>query len=259
MGNVAIDSARVALRLGAKDVHIIYRRTRAEAPASPKEVDAALDENVQIDFLTGHVKVAKKDKHLILTCNKMELGEPDASGRRRPIPIKGSEYDVEYDVIIGAIGQVPEVPEGFKVKTGRNSTIQADKTMATTHKGVWAGGDAVTGPASVIGAIAAGRTAASSIDKYLGGSGNIEEVLTKEREIGICAGITAENFATQKRVEMPHLTAKKVVDNFIEVETGLNEKGAIAEGKRCFQCGFRSQITPAPRPPEKAKKTVSVT
>jgi NADPH-dependent 2,4-dienoyl-CoA reductase/sulfur reductase-like enzyme len=255
-GNVAIDGARVASRLGAKDVHIIYRRTRTEMPASPEEVEAAIEENIQMDYLTGHVKVSHKGGHLILTCNKMELGEPDASGRRRPVPIKGSEYDVEYDLIIGAIGQTPEIPAGFKIKTARNSTITVDnKTMAASRKGVWAGGDAVTGPASVIEAIAAGRKAASSIDKFLGGSGNIEEVLTSERKIGLCAGITAEDFPGQKRVEMPHLPAKKVVDNFIEVETGLTEDGAIAEGKRCFQCGFRNQITPAPRPPEKAHKT----
>ncbi|MHB8105228.1 MAG: hypothetical protein ACYDG5_06790, partial [Dehalococcoidales bacterium] len=154
------------------------------------------------------------------------------------------------------IGQVPEIPTGFKIKTARNSTITVDtKTMAASRKGVWAGGDAVTGPASVIEAIAAWRKAASSIDKYLGGSGNIEEELTKDRKIGMCAGITAEDFTGQKRVEMPHLSAKKVTDNFIEVETGLPEDGATAEGKRCFQCGFRSQITPAPRAPEKARKT----
>jgi len=256
MGNVAIDSARVALRLGAKDVHIIYRRTRAEAPASPEEIEASLEEKVQIDFLTGHVKITQKGDKLVLTCNKMELGELDASGRRRPVPIKGSEYDVEYDAIIGAIGQVPVVPDGFNVKTGRNSIIVAnDKTLETSRKGVWAGGDAVTGPASVIGAIAAGRKAASSIDKYLGGSGNIEETLTNERRIGMCAGITDEDFAKQKRVNMPMLPAEKVVDNFIEVETGLEENGAIAEGQRCFQCGFRAQITPAPRPPIKIRKT----
>jgi formate dehydrogenase beta subunit len=256
MGNVAIDSARVALRLGAKDVHIIYRRTRAEAPASPEEIEASLEEKVQIDFLTGHVKIAPKSDKLILTCNKMELGELDASGRRRPVPIKGSEYDVEYDVIIGAIGQVPVVPDGFNVKTGRNSVIIAnDKTLETSRKGVWAGGDAVTGPASVIGAIAAGRKAASAMDKYLGGSGNIEETLTSERRIGMCAGITDEDFAKQARVKMPMLPAEKVVDNFVEVETGLEENGAIAEGQRCFQCGFRAQITPAPRPPTKIRKT----
>ncbi|OGO00060.1 MAG: hypothetical protein A2Y58_00745 [Chloroflexi bacterium RBG_13_51_52] len=248
-GNVAIDGARVALRLGAKHVHIIYRRTRAEMPASPEEVEAALEEKIHIDFLTGHVKVSQKNGRLILTCIRMELGEPDSSGRRRPMPIKGSEFDEEFDVIIGAIGQSPEIPAGFSVKTGRGNTIQANlETMATSRKGVWAGGDAVTGPDSVIRAIAAGRTAAGSIDKYLGGSGNIEEELTTERKIGICAGITAEDFPVQPRVKMPCLPAKEVVDSFIEVETGLLSDPAIAEGKRCFQCGFRNQIMPAPRP-----------
>jgi len=255
-GNVAIDSARVALRLGAKDVHIIYRRTRKEMPASPEEVEAALEEKIHIDFLTGHLKVSRKDRKLVMTCNRMELGEPDASGRRRPVPIKGSEYDVEYDTVIGAIGQRPEIPDGFKVSTGRNNTIHANReTMATSRSGVWAGGDAVTGPDSVIRAIAAGRAAASSIDKYLGGSGNIEEELTSERKIGICAGITAEDFTKQARVKMPRLPAEKVTGNFTEVETGLVTDDAIAESNRCFQCGFCSQITPAPRPPEKAKHT----
>jgi NADPH-dependent glutamate synthase beta subunit-like oxidoreductase len=255
-GNVAIDSARTALRLGAKEVRILYRRTRNEMPASSEEVEAALEENIQIDFLRGHLKVCRDGKCLTLTCNCMELGEPDASGRRRPVPIKGSEYEAEYDTIIGAIGQVPEIPEEFKVKTARGNTITVNTdSMATSRKGVWAGGDAVTGPASVIGAIAAGRAAASSIDKYLGGSGNIEEELTKERKIGICAGLTAEDFPEQARVKMPQLAANKVVNNFIEVETGLPENGAILEGKRCFQCGFRNQISPAPRPPEKIRKT----
>jgi NADPH-dependent glutamate synthase beta subunit-like oxidoreductase len=249
-GNVAIDSARVALRLGAADVHIIYRRTRAEMPASPEEVEAALEEKIKIDFLTGHLKVSQKGGKLVLTCNRMALGEPDASGRRRPVPIKGSEFNVEYDAIIGAIGQQPDIPAGFKVKTTRNSTIQTDaKTLAASRQGVWAGGDAVTGPASVIGAIAAGRTAASSIDKFLGGSGNIEEELTTARTIGICAGITAEDFPSQPRVKMPCLPPEKVVDNFTEVETGLPVDNAVTEGKRCFQCGFRLQIAPAPRPP----------
>jgi NADPH-dependent glutamate synthase beta subunit-like oxidoreductase len=249
-GNVAIDGARVALRLGATDVHIIYRRTRAEMPASPEEVEAAIEEKIHIDFLTGHLKVTWKDGKLVLTCNRMELGEPDASGRRRPMPIKGSEFDVEYDVIVGAIGQQPDIPAGFKVKTGLGNTIQAhDKTMATSRKGVWAGGDAVTGPASVIEAIAAGRRAASSIDKYLGGSGDISEELTKERQIGICSGITAADFPKQTRVKMPSLPPEKVIHNFTEVETGLLDAGAVAEGKRCFQCGFRSQIAPSPRPP----------
>ena len=254
-GNVAVDGARVALRLGAKDVRILYRRTRAEMPASPEEVEAALEEGIKIDFLTGHVKVSQKNGQLVLTCNRMELGEPDASGRRRPVPIKGSEFDVDYDIIIGAIGQAPEIPAGFKLKTARGNTIQCDSTtLATSRKGVWAGGDAVTGPDSVIRAIAAGRTAAISIDKYLGGSGIIDEELTTERRIGLCAGITAEDFVGLRRVRMPCLPPERVINNFTEVETGLLNDGAVAEGKRCFQCGFRNQITPAPRPPAASEK-----
>jgi formate dehydrogenase beta subunit len=254
-GNVAIDGARVALRLGAKDVRILYRRTRAEMPASPEEVEAALEEGIKIDFLTGHVKVTLQGKHLVLTCNRMALGEPDASGRRRPVPIKGSEFDLDLDVIIGAIGQAPDIPAGFKVKTGRGNTIQTDsKTLATSRQGVWAGGDAVTGPDSVIRAIAAGRTAAASIDKFLGGNGNIEEELTSERKIGLCAGLTPADFVPRKRVKMPCLPPEQVKHNFTEVEIGLYNDEAVAEGRRCFQCGVRHQITPAPCPPDIHKK-----
>ncbi|MGD9143025.1 MAG: FAD-dependent oxidoreductase [Dehalococcoidia bacterium] len=255
-GNVAIDGARVALRLGAKEVTIIYRRTRAEMPASPEEVEAALEEKIKIEYLTGHLKVVKNNGRLTMTCNRMELGEPDSSGRRRPVPIKGSEFDAEYDVIIGAIGQRTEKVEGYGVKTGWGNTITADDSMATSKPKVWAGGDAVTGPDSVIRAIAAGRIAAGSIDKYLGGDGVIEERLTGEREISMCAGITAEGFAGMKRVEMPFLPANKVTGSFIEVETGLPEDGTVAEGKRCLQCGVRMQISPAPIPPTARKDKI---
>ncbi len=249
-GNVAIDSARVALRLEAKDVTIIYRRTRAEMPASPEEVEAALEEGIKIEFLTGHLKVKQAGGHLVMTCNRNRLGEPDASGRRRPVAIKGSEFDAEYDSIIGAIGQRPDIPQDFKVKTGQGDTIQTEpETMATSRQGIWAGGDAVTGPDSVIRAIAAGRRAAVSIDKYLGGRGIIDEELTREREISICAGMTEEEFNTRPRVKMPCLPPEKVINNFDEVELGLPEEGAIAEGKRCLQCGVRLQISPAPLPP----------
>jgi formate dehydrogenase beta subunit len=249
-GNVAIDSARVALRLGAKEVSILYRRTRAEMPASPEEVEAALEEGINIVFLIGHLRVDRQDGHLRLSCIRMELGEPDASGRRRPVPMKGSEFTTDFNSIIGAIGQTPDIPAEFKVKTGRGNTIQADAdTMVTSQPGVWAGGDAVTGPDSVIRAIAAGRKAASSIDKYLGGDGIIDEELTQERQIGMCAGMTEEDFAGKARVEMPCLPPEQVTGNFNEVELGLTEAGAVAEGKRCFQCGVRLQISPAPLPP----------
>ncbi len=257
-GNVAIDSARVAWRVGAREVTIVYRRTRAEMPAAPEEVEAALEEGIKIEFLTSHLKVAPKGDKLVLTCNRNSLGEPDASGRRRPVTIKGSEFDVEYDIVIAAIGQVPDIPAGFRVKTGRNSIQAKPGTLETSIQSVWAGGDAVTGvddvALSVIRAIAHGRKAASSIDMYLGGSGNIEEELTGERKIGLCAGLTPGDFSQEKRVKMPCLPPEKVKDNFTEVELGLYHDEAVAEGRRCFQCGFRHQITPPPCPPDAHKR-----
>ncbi|MFC1914493.1 FAD-dependent oxidoreductase [Chloroflexota bacterium] len=252
-GNVAMDSARIALRLGAKEVSILYRRTRTEMPASPEEVEAALEEKIDIVFLVAPDRIEKKDGRLILRCTRMELGEPDASGRRRPVPIKGSEFSTDFSTVIGAIGQAPEIPPGFDVKTGRGNVIQTDlQTLATSRTGVWAGGDAVTGPDSVIRAIAAGRKAAVEIDKYLGGTGEIDEELTRERWIGFCCG-EEEEFLGRTRVQMPCLSPEKSAGNFNEVETGLTEEGAVAEGQRCFQCGIRLQIDQVPLPPEDGK------
>jgi heterodisulfide reductase subunit A-like polyferredoxin len=156
-------------------------------------------------------------------------------------------------MLLARQASAPDI-EIFKVKTGRQHHQADGNTLATSRKGVWAGGDAVTGPDSVIRAIAAGRTAASNIDKFLGGSGNIEETLTRERTIGKCAGQTPEDFAPRNRVKMPCLPVGQVKDNFTEVETGLYHDDAVAEGKRCFQCGFRSQITPPLCPPDVHKK-----
>ncbi len=251
-GNVAIDGARTALRLGAKEVSIIYRRTRAEMPASPEEVEAALAENIDIVFLANPIKISRPGGKLTMTCSRMELGEPDASGRRRPVAIPGSAFSTEYDIIIGAIGQSPEIPKQFNVKTGRGNTIQvAPETMATSRAGVWAGGDVASGPDSVIRAIAAGRKAAIAIDKHLGGQGIIDEELTTEREIGMYVGMKAD-FVPQPRVKMRHLPVAQRIGNFTEVEPGLEESAAIAEGKRCFQCGIRLQVPAPPLPPEGA-------
>jgi len=254
-GNVAIDSARTALRLGAEKVTILYRRTRAEMPASPEEVEAAIEEKIDIAYLTAPVKISHVDNRLEVICIRMELGEPDASGRRRPVPIKGSEYSMRFDSVIAAIGQTPEIPEKFNVKTGRGNTIQTDtKTLATDKEGVWAGGDVVSGPASVIEAIAAGRKAASSIDKYLGGSGVIDEELTKERQLRMCVG-KEDDFAERHCVAMRCLPVEQREGN-IEVELGFDEQEALKEARRCFQCGVRLQISPAPLPPTK-KRTVT--
>jgi NADPH-dependent glutamate synthase beta subunit-like oxidoreductase len=252
-GNVAIDAARVSLRLGAKKVIIVYRRTRAEMPASPEEVEAALEEGIEIMFLAAPTKVRREGKKLRLACDRMELGEPDASGRRRPIPIKGSEFTTEFDSIIAAIGQVPDITETFNLKLGRGNVIVADSdTLATSRKGVWAGGDAVSGPASVIEAIAAGRRAASAMDKYLGGTGDIEEALTGDSKFNPCVG-KAEGFYDWTRAIMPALSVKRREGNFTEVELGLDDPASILEGHRCLQCAVRCLLTPPPLPPKTGK------
>ena len=253
-GNTAIDSARTALRLDAQKVTIVYRRTMAEMPASQEEVEGALHEGIEIIFLAAPERVSREKSRLRLTCIRMKLGEPDASGRRRPEPIEGSEFTTDFDSIIAAIGQSPDIPDQFDLKTARGSTLQVNSnTMATSKKGVYAGGDVVSGPASVVEAIAAGRKAASAIDKYLGGNGKIEERLAQAREFDLCAGVEAD-FANRTRAQMPELSKNKRVENFDEVELGLDEKAAVAEAKRCLQCAVRLEFPPAPSPPSKARK-----
>ncbi len=248
-GNAAIDSARVALRLGAKEATIVYRRSRAEMPASSEEVEAALEEGVDITFLAMPSKIAEKNRALEMECVRMQLGEPDASGRRRPTPIKGSEFTMEFDNIIAAVGQVQDIPSQFKLDVGDGSRIQVNAdTFATGKKGVFSGGDAVTGPASVIEAIAAGRKAASSIDKFLGGTGNIDEKLVEIEEPDPRLG-PAHGLVDMHRAQMPHLAVSKRglrtrrSDGFAEVDLGLSEEAAIGEAGRCLQCDLRFRIS----------------
>ena len=257
-GNVAIDCARTVLRCGTKEVNIVYRRTRAEMPASPEEVEAALSENVKIQFLSTPLRITIKDRKLVLTCQKNELGEPDESGRRRPIPVKGSEFDTTYDSIIAAIGQVSDVPEGFDVAVGRGNVIKTSPdTLATSRRGVFAGGDAVLGPDSVIRAIAQGRLAASSIDKYLGGSGIIDEVLAPGRKYDLYVG-RRHKFIELQRAGMQELEIEERLDNFKEVESGFTEEVACGEAGRCLQCAVRNQLLAVPLPPVKSGKPEEV-
>lgn len=233
-GNVAIDASRNSLRLGAKEVTIIYRRTRDEMPASEEEIEEALHEGLQIEFLAAPTKVERKDGKVELTCIRMELGTADASGRRRPVPIEGSEFSSIFDTVIAAIGQMPEVPEQFGLPLGRGNTFQVDPdTLATTREGVFAGGDAVTGPAIVIEAIAAGRQAAISIDKYLGGSGVIDEALAPPEELEALPEIEE---GEKHRIPIPTLSLSERLGNFAEVELSLEKKMAIEEAGRCLRC-----------------------
>ncbi|MFP4641430.1 MAG: formate dehydrogenase subunit alpha [Dehalococcoidia bacterium] len=232
-GNVAIDAARVSLRLGAKTVTIFYRRTREEMPANPEEIDAALEENVQITYLVAPSKLSQEKDKLQLECTRMELGEPDASGRRRPVPIEGSEFTTELDTVIGAIGQQPSVPKGFNLDLGRKNVIKANDNLQTSQEEVFSGGDCVSGPATVIEAIAAGRKGAEAIDRYLGGDGDISESLVPPEE----ATFWQEgSLPEEQEATLPDAPVKTRVKNFEEVEQGLDEASAIAESTRCLQC-----------------------
>jgi len=237
-GNAAIDSARTTLRLGAKEVTIVYRRTRAEMPASPEEVEEALAEGVQIYYLAAPSRIVSRNSSVELESIRMELGAMDASGRRRPEPIKGSEFTMRFDTIIAAIGQRPDIPDQFNLALGRGNVVEVDPdTLATSREGVFAGGDAVSGPASVIEAIAAGRQAAISIDKYLGGSGDIDEVLAPpEEEVA-----PLEEAEEKRRPQMTTLPVKKRLCDFSQVELGYSDEIAIEEAMRCLRCDLEER------------------
>jgi len=172
-GNVAMDSARTALRLGAEEVYVLYRRSRKEMPARIEEVHHAEDEGMRFEFLTAPTEILGDEKGLVrgVRCIRMELGEPDASGRRRPVPIEGSEYDFECDQAVVAIGNGPNplVPETTPdLETNRWGNIVADEaTGQTSKRGVFAGGDIVTGAATVIRAMGAGKLAAQAMHAFL--------------------------------------------------------------------------------------------
>lgn len=174
-GNVAMDAARTALRLGAEESWIVYRRSKNELPARHEEVDHAEEEGVKFAFLTSPTRIIYNDDYWVtaMECLQYELGEPDDSGRRRPVPIPGSEFVMDVDTVVVAIGQGPNplVPRTTKnLACNKRGNIVADtETGATSKPGVYAGGDVVTGAATVILAMGAGRTAAKSIHAYLNG------------------------------------------------------------------------------------------
>jgi len=248
-GNAAIDAARAALRLGAREATIVYRRSREEMPANAEEVRAALDEVVKILFLAAPTRIARKDGALAMRCQRMELGEPDASGRRRPVPVKNSEFDLEFDTIIAAIGQTPEIPDSFELDIVGGGRVKVNsETLATSIKGVFAGGDVVSGPASVIEAIAAGRRAAVSIDKYLGGTGEIDEAAVETARANPWMG-RDEKFYDRSRVAMPRMPAEQRLGSFSQVDLGFDKPNAVEEAARCLRCDLRLQISPVMEPP----------
>jgi len=250
-GNVAMDVARSSLRLGAKKVTVIYRRTRDEMPANPEVIEDAIHEGVEMLYLNNPKQVLEGGGRLKLEVVKMRLGEPDESGRRRPEAIPGSEYILELDCLVSAIGQETDVPAGFGVETSRNGRIIAEEESGKTSRdGVFSGGDVVTGPASVIKAIEGGRRGASSIDAYLGGDGNIEYVLVEPEDENKWIGRQLD-YATRARAGIQMMAVDERIKGFSQVENSFTVDDARCEADRCLRCQLRCSIRKAPMPPVK--------
>jgi len=240
-GNAAVDAARVALRLGAKEVTVVYRRSRAEMPAIPSEIEEMEHEGVKVLFLAAPVRVLSKDGKLTgIECIRMELGEPDASGRRRPVPVKGSEFTMDVDNVIIAIGQLVSkeaLPKELAF-TGWGTVVVDPITLETNIEGIFSGGDVVAGPADVITAVAAGKEVAISIDRYLRGVDLKEgrpEVRERVKEVPK-AGVVR-----RARAVMPTVQPSARIGSFAEVELGFDERTAIEEASRCLNCAVCSE------------------
>ncbi len=250
-GNSAIDAARTALRCGASEVTILYRRSRTEMPAHHEEVDAAEREGVKLELLVSPLElIAENGKLKAIRCQRMELGEPDASGRRKPVPIKGAVTDFHCEYIFAAIGQDTDLtalskePENLHPAASKWSTLQADpKTMATNIKGVFAGGDVVIGPSAVIDAIAHGRFAALAIDGYLKTGKVLQpgpDFQSRRDFFGTIPNTTFSDVDQNKRSPMPEREPLVRIHDFYQVETGLNEHQMKGEAIRCMECGCKT-------------------
>ena len=234
-GNVAMDSARVALRLGAKEVTVLYRRSRPEMRCSPEEVEQAEAEGVKLAFCVAPTRVIPHGGELKVECLRMKLLEVDNSGRPRPVPREGSEFSLEFNNLILAVGQLVDSREEFGLRRrASGAMVVDDATLATSRKGVFAAGDNVSGPAYVIDAIAQGKKAARAIDAFLGGSGDIAESLLAPDYPVVSVGLPEHTFS-EPRHHMPLIPMEKR-QSFACVELGLPEREAIAEAERCLHC-----------------------
>ncbi len=247
-GNAAVDAARVARRIGScEEASLIYRRTRAEMPAFEEEIEATIEEGIEMQFLTAPSKVLSENGKLVgIECIRMELGEPDRSGRRRPVPIADSEFTIPLDTLLVAIGEAPDVSflgeeHGIGLSAGERIAASA-KTCATNVEGVFAGGDVVTGPNTIVDAMASGKEAAESIDRYIRG-----ESLETERGIARPSvyvspvEVTEEELAGARRPTAPCIPASERVNGDAEVECRLSEETAIKEARRCLRCDLGSE------------------
>ncbi len=246
-GNVALDAARTALRLGADETSIYYRRSRDEMPVSDIEYEEAVTEGVTINFLANPTRITSDNWKISgLQCTRMKLGEPDDSGRRRPVPIEGSEFTVAADTVIAAVGQAPDLsflPTDSALERTRWETLVVDSnSLATNVPGVFAGGDFVTGPDMVVNAIAAGRRGAIAIDKYLRGDDSRVEIYDRKTELaeGAAAPELEESWELKPRSEVKTLPLPDRRASFTEIELGFSEDVARREAKRCLRCDLET-------------------
>ncbi|TET19998.1 MAG: FAD-binding protein, partial [Candidatus Cloacimonadota bacterium] len=236
-GNAAVDAARTAKRLGA-EVTIFYRRSRLEMPADVKEINAAAEEGIEFRFLSQPVRIMGKDGKVCgISLIKMRLGEKDASGRRRPVPVPNSGFSLDFDTVIFAIGQRPESEWLRKEQIVTNwGTIEINVlSPGTEKKGIFAGGDAVRGPATIIEAIADGKKAALAIDAYINKKEYAEE--KKEKEVVFPEPLSSDYM---ERIRMPTINCEERIKSFVEIEKGFNEEMALQEASRCLNCGVCS-------------------
>jgi len=238
-GNTAMDAARSSFRLGAKEVFIIYRRTREEMPVDPRELEQVEEEGIEVHFLTQPTRVLSRDGIRVsgVQCIRNRLGEPEKDGRRRPIPIEGTEFDIDIDLLIPAVSQSPDIsflPEEIGLEISKWDRLSVNpETFETNVHGIFAGGDFVTGPMDVIRVIADGRKTALSIHTYLSGEEFEKKPVhfTAVSEVKIDPDL--EKIPRQKIETIP-IQERKSVDK--EVELGFSKEVAVKEALRCLQC-----------------------
>jgi formate dehydrogenase beta subunit len=242
-GNTAIDCARTALRLGYKEATVVYRRSRHEMPARDEEIKAAQEEGVKFQFLAVPIKIQSQNSRVVgAECIRMELGEPDASGRRKPLPMKGSEFVLSADMVLTAIGEIPDLsflPQGKLEMTSWNS-IKTDGDGNTNIPWLFSSGDCASGPASIVEAMASGKRAAESMHLYV----SKNKLSRPETEFEDSAfhevGLSRKRRGPKPVVtirQYPHeMNSEDRVKNFDEVEECFNVQVAAHEAERCLRC-----------------------
>ncbi len=242
-----MDAARSALRAGAQTVQVLYRRSRAEMPAQAEEIREALKEGIQLQELVAPVRILGSEKATVqgIVCQRMQLGEPDEKGRRRPVPISGSEFTLETDIVMVAIGEAPDpsfLPQGTSIEIAAWGGLLINKeTLATGMPGIFAAGDVTYGPLTIIHAAAHGRKAAQSIDAYLRKHSvrDFAEMPSGEVESASMlppGGRVSVNLSPTPRAVMPLLQVDAKKARGVEMAQGLSEEQARREGSRCLRC-----------------------